>query len=155
MIVNKLNCFYYSDSFIERLKKACDFLESTDLASLPTGRVPIDGDELYADVQEYMTRPEEFSLYENHEKYADVQYIVSGHEMIFVTHSDNIGSVFTPYDPEKDITFYCDGSYPHHRLYMCPGDSAVFSPEDYHKTKCDAEPDKSESVKKVIVKVKL
>ncbi len=155
MIVNKLSIVSFSGSFTERLEKAYEFLRNTDLASLPAGRVPIDGDALFANVQEYTTRPAGTIPFENHERYADVQYIVSGHELIYVTGKEHIGPVSVPYDEEGDITFYNGSTAPHHVLDLSPGESAVFFPDDYHRTQCSVDPEHPVSVKKVIVKVKL
>ena len=46
------------DYLAERFKKGYDFLKNTDLMSLPVGRVDIDGDDVFASVQEYITLPE-------------------------------------------------------------------------------------------------
>lgn len=155
MIVNKLDLVSPTDAFFERLERAYTFLSSTNLAALPVGKVSIEGDELFANVQEYYTRPSETVLYENHDRYADVQHIVFGREQIFVTDSNHIGVISVPYDKSGDITYYDSNSTPHHVLYMHEGESAVFLPSDYHKTQCSVDPKNPEPVKKVIVKVKL
>lgn len=43
------------DYLSEKFKKAFTFLRDTDLAALPVGNVPIDGNEVYANVQSYST----------------------------------------------------------------------------------------------------
>ena len=59
-------------------EQAFTFLRSTDLKSLPTGRISIDGDAIYALVQEYQTKPVDQGKWESHKRYIDIQYIVSG-----------------------------------------------------------------------------
>ena len=39
-----------------KFKKAFEFLRTADLAALPLGNTPIDGDEVFANVQAYTTR---------------------------------------------------------------------------------------------------
>ena len=66
------------DYLAERFKKGYDFLKNTDLMSLPVGRVDIDGDDVFASVQEYITLPETECRYEAHDKYYDIQYVAAG-----------------------------------------------------------------------------
>ena len=40
-----------------KFKKAFEFLRTADLAALPLGNTPIDGDEVFANVQAYTTQP--------------------------------------------------------------------------------------------------
>jgi hypothetical protein len=64
--------------------KAFNFLKSNDLPGLEIKRYDIDGDNLFAPVSEYMTKNEEDAKYEAHQKYIDIQYVVSGKELIGV-----------------------------------------------------------------------
>lgn len=45
-----------------------DFLSNEDLENLPLGRTYIDGEEVYSNVQEYMTMPESECKYEVHDR---------------------------------------------------------------------------------------
>lgn len=42
-----------------KFQKAFAFLRTADLAALPLGNTPIDGDEVFANVQAYTTLPDE------------------------------------------------------------------------------------------------
>ena len=61
---------------------AFKFLEKAMTEDLPTGRYELDGDRVYAMVQAYDTKPSEAGVYEGHENYIDVQFIISGVECI-------------------------------------------------------------------------
>ena len=62
----------------ERWDKAFTFLKNSDLSKLEIKRYDIDGDNLYAPVSEYLTKNEEDAKFEAHQKYIDIQYVVSG-----------------------------------------------------------------------------
>lgn len=63
-----------------KFKKAFEFLRTADLAALPLGNTPIDGDEVFANVQAYTTLPDADAPFESHEKFFDLQFVVSGEE---------------------------------------------------------------------------
>ena len=55
------------------LDKAIDFLEKTDLKSLPMGRKEIDGDKVFLNVMEANAKREDELNFEIHKKYMDIQ----------------------------------------------------------------------------------
>jgi len=110
------------------LDKAFGFLQRTDLAGLPPGRYPIDGTHVYALVQEYQTQPLADGFLEAHRNYLDVQYIVSGEELLgYAPLTDQ--AVQTPYDAGRDIAFFQGAGIP---CPMRPGMFAVLFPTDLH-----------------------
>lgn len=88
-----------------RLNQAIDYILTNDLTALPTGLTEIDGDNLYCNHMNYT--PSAFSddkKFEIHERYIDIQIIVSGHEGIALAPID----VLTKFEerPDDDIAFY-------------------------------------------------
>lgn len=65
----------------EKFTKAYHFLRTEDLEALPVGITEIDGNEVFANVQEYTTMPWEECAFEAHNRYFDIQYVVYGREM--------------------------------------------------------------------------
>lgn len=63
-------------------RKAFEWLKETDILSLSLGRHDIEGDDLYALVQEYETRTVDTCEMETHIKYIDIHYIAQGYEYI-------------------------------------------------------------------------
>ena len=55
------------------LEKAAAFLARKDLAQLPDGRVEIDGDRVFANLQTYDTKAIDMRGFEANRAYADVQ----------------------------------------------------------------------------------
>ena len=80
------------------------FLEKMN-DDLPDGRYDLRGDELFALVQRYETRPEEGARMESHKLYADLQYIHKGREWIYVDFADEL-TVYEDRTPGADILFY-------------------------------------------------
>ena len=85
----------------ENLDIAIDFMEKTDLKSLPLGRTEICGDRVFANVMEAQARDEEKLNFEIHRKYMDIQIDLEGTEAILV----GLGEVQEkePFSPEKDF----------------------------------------------------
>ena len=135
------------------LKRAFQYLQTHDLTTTAPGRIEIDGPRCFAVVQEYRTAPVSQCHLEGHQKYWDVQCILSGQERIFVTSSQNSPPVLVPYNPGEDILFFFDPPEPCSQLILHAGEIAVFSPDDLHKTRCDWQDGSSCAVKKVIIKV--
>ena len=131
----------------DSLPAALKYLRETDLASLPVGRIDLDGDRLYVLVQEYETRPLEQGKWEAHRKYIDVQYVASGRERMGFANLSvmQLGE----YKPEKDFQGL---SGPANYVEVFAGSFVIFFPEDGHMPcLCVAQP---EPVRKVVLKVR-
>jgi YhcH/YjgK/YiaL family protein len=133
-----------------KLDKAFNWLRANDLLSFKPGRVPIDGERVFAEVQEYMTFDPAGAYFERHRSYIDIQMLVKGNEIIHWASADKLTTVRTPYNFEKDIVFYEEpaASLP---VTLNDGDFAVFFPSDGHKPRgwvSVASP-----IRKIVVKV--
>jgi YhcH/YjgK/YiaL family protein len=148
MVIDTLEhaSLYYS--IHSRIKAAFDYLQQTDLASTQPGKYPIDGDNIFAIVQEYDTLDMAAEQMESHKKYFDVQYIVSGEEQ--VGHALLASQAISkPYSEADDFMLYADK--PDFFTYFHAGMFMVFFPHDLHMP-C-LHPGKPARVKKVVVKV--
>ena len=65
-----------------RIEAALRLLRQNDLNALPLGRWEIDGQDLFAIVDEYDSKPLEKCFWEAHRKYIDVQFLVRGVEQM-------------------------------------------------------------------------
>ncbi len=111
-----------------RLRKAFDYLASSDFATVPDGRVDLDGDALFALVQRYVTKPHDQGTWEAHRRYADVQYLAVGAEQVGYAGLHNL-TLQQPYSEAGDVVLLeGQGGL----LSLRSGDFAVFFPEDAH-----------------------
>ena len=138
---------YYSIS--ENLKQGFEWILNTDLANLPCGRYEINGEKLYANVQEYETKAD--ANYEAHRKYIDIQCVVKGKELVGVTDISN-GKTVETYDNKKDIEFLSTNK-PDEYFELNNGEFIVLFPQNAHKPSISA--GEKTSVKKVVVKAAL
>jgi YhcH/YjgK/YiaL family protein len=138
---------------MERLERALEFLAEADLLSLAPGSVtPIDGDNIFMQVHEYLTGDPAGFRFETHDNYYDIQYVVEGEEYIeYLPRS--LLSMPKAYDPVNDITFYDDAVSRCGRILLRAGDFAVVSTFMGHKPRCRTG-EESGTVKKIVIKVR-
>lgn len=130
-----------------RITRGIEFLQSTGLSRLPLGRIEIDGDHVFALVQEYPTRAAAECFWEAHRKYIDIQFLVVGVEQIDHAPVSDL-QITEPYDPTKDrMILQGDGSI----LKLTDGMFAIFFPHDAHRP-CMAF-NQPEKVRKIVLKV--
>ena len=153
MIFDVLENHYLYTPIGYNLSAAFNFLLESDLAALPVGRTDLDGDRLYAMVQEYMTKPAVEGFWESHRKYIDVQYVYRGREHMGFA---NLRSMtLGEYNPEKDFQPMADLKISlGNTVEVNAGQFVVFFPGEAHKPGLSVVPE-PELVKKVVVKVKL
>ena len=150
MIVTDINHIEYQVSMTASFKKAIEFLRRPDIHNMADGRVDIDGQHVFALVQRYETVKTDAPKFEYHRKYIDIQYIVSGREVIGWIPVERM-TITEAYDTEKDI---CFGIAPKKEItivHLHAGQLAVFYPEDGHAPKLAA--GLPSTVFKIVVKV--
>jgi len=76
------------------------YLESVDFSQYDDGKYPIDGNDMYASISEYVTKSE--GMLEGHLEYIDIQYIVKGSEIIGWAKKDGQKESI-PYSNEREV----------------------------------------------------
>ncbi len=140
------------DLDLEKVKKlsaaAYNFLDGFDPCEYEDGRHEI-CDGVYVNIETYVTYPREERKFESHEKYIDIQYMISGREIVTAAPVSDL-EVCDPYDEERDISFYFNclkGT----DMLLNEGDFLIFKPGTAHMP-CICI-DKRESVRKAVIKV--
>jgi YhcH/YjgK/YiaL family protein len=128
------------------LSRGFEFLQTTKLDKLPDGKHEINGERLYAIVAHDQGRGREGAILEVHRKYIDIQYVISGHEMIGWQPLTSCSAVKQAYNFETDLAFFLER--PPSWFELAPRSFAVFFPEDAHAPLAGNGP-----VHKVVVKV--
>jgi YhcH/YjgK/YiaL family protein len=113
-----------------RFQKAFNFLDQLN-DDAEVGRKEIDGDDVYALVQRYTTKPLQEGKFEAHRKYIDVQYLLAGTESIIWAPLPSLQNVLMPYDESGDaVLFGLVPGAPHIDLNV--GQFAILFPADGH-----------------------
>lgn len=133
----------------ERFIKAFEYIENNDLSALPVGKTEIDGKDLYVAVSEYETKDTP-PTFEAHDRYADIQVIISGNERIdWCERKDT--TVAIEYNSEKDIVRLDADAFT--KIRIGANQFAIFFPLDAHRPNLTDEA--KSTVKKAVFKVLL
>lgn len=135
----------------EGVRKAIEYIRGNDLLALPPGRYPIDGERIFALIQEPETQPQKTAAFENHLKHADLQMTLRGTEYVGYCPTEKL----TPkgaYNEETDVQLYEGTSDV--LMHCATGKSfSLFFPEDGHQPYVTlGEPEK---IKKVVIRIRL
>jgi biofilm protein TabA len=151
MVVNDFDNAVKQVALSQGLKKALDFLRDKRHQELPDGRIDIDGDRVFALVQSYKSKMERHSpTFEAHRRYIDIQYIVSGTEILGWAPLDAV-SVTIPYDQEKDVLLGKVAADMWTPVRFTEGQAIVLYPTDAHAPSLAV--GQPETIKKIIMKV--
>lgn len=127
MVIDRIENAPLYYSLHPRFKQAFDYISGIDIYAIPVGRHEVDGDFMYALVQEYATKHKGEGKWEAHRRYIDLQYVVQGVEgMGYVNiHQLQQGE----YIPEKDfLPLFGEGD----QVILRSGCFVLLFPEDAH-----------------------
>lgn len=149
MIADKLSNLSRYPELAPYAQDILDFLKKMD--TLPDGRYDLRGDDLFALIQRYSSKPREGARMESHKLYADLQYIHSGKEWIYWDFADEL-EVFDDRTPGSDILFYevrpdKGGSL------LSAGMFGYYAPQDAHMPCIMV--DSPEAIEKVVFKIRM
>lgn len=145
IIDNIINIQKYIENF-PFLKQAFDFLQNNDLNVMPEKKYIIN-DKIYAIIENSYPKKVEDQKLEAHKKYIDLQYIISGEDIIGWNTIYHCKDIYIDYNNEKDIMFFND--IPVLIFTLKAGNFAFFFNEDAHSPLCG-----EKTVKKCIIKIK-
>ena len=147
MIFDHLNNIEAYRGIDRRVYEGLELLR-TAVTSLPEGRYSTDNDDLYYMIQRYDTKPEN-SIPEAHMKYADIQYVISGQEIIGIGNINDMTKLEE--HPDRDFYLY-QGSMDY--ITLSAGKFAVFWPQEPHAPAI-AVNGQPETCRKCVVKVRI
>jgi YhcH/YjgK/YiaL family protein len=127
MIIDQITNSHLYYNVHPRIKTAFDFLEQSDLSSLAVGRIEIDGQNLYAMLQQYTSKPLKQAAWEAHRRYIDLQIVLQGSEKVGYANIANLSQ--KEYDDNKDfLPLFGEGDF----LTLQNGNFALLFPQDAH-----------------------
>lgn len=144
---------YYQEKHLYSpgIQQGLDYILSKNLAAQKTGTYEINGQMMYALVQEMSTKPAEDQRAESHIMYADIQLLVSGAEKIGVSRLSAELEMTDNQLAARDIAFY-KHVYDESVIVLNPGMFVVLFPEDVHRPCCHVNGEQHR-IKKIVVKV--
>lgn len=134
----------YSENIAEGLK----FLLNADFSNLEDGK-HILSDTDFVNIQTYTTKSN--ADFEAHREYIDIQYIISGEEIISVSQYDECKTTIA-YNSEKDIEFLSGKGFDN---ILSEGEFMILYPKDAHKPSISININNPQTVRKAVVKVRL
>ncbi|CAI3932427.1 MULTISPECIES: YhcH/YjgK/YiaL family protein [Commensalibacter] len=132
------------------LNRGLEFLRNLDLHQLVPGKIDIDGEKIFAEVVDTITHLKEESRPEQHQKYLDIHYLISGVEYIGTAIDTQDNPIYKPFALGKDIQFYEEVK---HETFveLFPGSYVILFPHDIHRPCCCVT--QPVSIRKIIVKI--
>lgn len=128
MIIDNIKNSGFYSRLDAKIQKALDYLTRTDFSGMASGRYDIDGNNVFALVQRYETKPREQGVWEAHRRYIDLQYVAAGTEIMGYAPLDHL-TVTKPYVPENDCELLSGtGDF----FTVAAGNFAIFYPQDAH-----------------------
>ncbi|WP_404988335.1 YhcH/YjgK/YiaL family protein [Clostridium culturomicium] len=150
MIVDSIKNIEKYDGVNIKASEILKFVKKAEEANLKDGRYEILGEDLFAMIQTYETKPEGECRFETHNKYIDVQYIREGKEVMDYKLREKL-TVTEDLSETKDVIFYEDAE-DYTRTVIEAGSFALFLPHDGHKPGIEC--GKIDTVKKIVFKIK-
>ncbi|MEZ9141945.1 MULTISPECIES: YhcH/YjgK/YiaL family protein [unclassified Shewanella] len=153
MVVDSLSNHALYHSLSPRLAKALTHLSETDFSNVEVGTYPLEGKDIFVIVNDYHTKPKQTEPFEVHQRYIDVQYVVSGEEEFGYLPLAN-QTPLAPYHQEHDFTEFDYESNQDTAAFipLKAGMFALFFPDDMHMPGTS---DIATAVRKVVIKVKI
>lgn len=136
-------------SLNQKVDNAIACIKEMQLDEMKTGTYQNGED--YFMIQEYKTIPKDEKIFESHEKYIDIQYIIKGKEKIKIAYTQDM-TLDTPYDSAKDVTWW-KNERESMDCVLSSGSYVVLYPEHAHNPCIIA--DEESRVKKLVYKVKI
>ena len=136
----QLNKLYWDEAFT--------FMKNNDLVNMPKGKYPIDSTNVYATITEDPSKDFDKTNWESHRKYIDLQYIITGDEIIGLNPIEK-STVTKEYDEKRDVANYSAEG----KLFpSVPGTFFLFFPGDAHRP--NITPGGNRVVKKLVIKIR-
>lgn len=131
--------------------RAFAFMKRKDLATLPVGKYPIDGDHVFATISDYAPKDTSEIKWEAHRNYADIQFLIKGKEQIGLASAASLKEI-VPYNTEKDAANY---SGPGKYYVARPGTFFIFFPGQAHRPNLKTDDTDTAMVRKVVIKMRI
>ena len=142
--LDRLECY---GNISPLMGKVIDFFRKTDIAKLTPGRIVLQGDDLFVNVNRQDAQTRDEVPIEAHKEYIDIQVPISSDEEMGFVSAAYLPNPSVSYSAEKDVAFYpgmCD-TY----LNVKQGMFTVFFPGEGHAPAIT-----KDGILKIVVKIR-
>lgn len=133
-----------------RFNDAFEFLKKAVNEEYKDGNYEIDGKNIYAFISSYETKTESEVQFEAHNKYIDIQCVVSGTEIIGFESEKEV-TLTQDYKDGNDICFYALNEN-YDKIALKKGEFVIIMTDELHAP-CLSVKNKPENVRKIVVKI--
>jgi biofilm protein TabA len=148
MIIDTLENGIKYASVNPRFAKAFAYLTNNDLASLPAGKIELEGSDLVVNIVDITGKTAEEARMETHNNFIDIQVPVGQAERMGWKATSKLSEITEAYNDAKDVTFFADKATCF--IDVQPYEFAIFFPEDGHQPGISRG-----TYRKIIVKVRV
>lgn len=131
MILSSLNDCKRIEALSPAIKCVLDYVRQHNLLHVAAGRITLDGDNIFINVNDSDMVAKEEQKLEIHREYIDIHFPLSGDEIVGWSDMKNLSTKsIAPFDVEKDFALYDEPASTYFTAH--PGDFYIMYPEDAH-----------------------
>lgn len=131
MILSDLNHTATIEALHPAFKMVFDYVRTHDLLSVPAGRIVLQGDEVFLNVDDATLCTLDEQMLEAHRRYIDIHFPLSGEEIVgWRSMSEVVLPSVEPFNVERDFAFYKQLASTYFSVQ--PGQFYIMYPEDAH-----------------------
>ncbi|MBU2540183.1 YhcH/YjgK/YiaL family protein [Patescibacteria group bacterium] len=149
MILGNISEINKKSVFPKILLKYLNYIKTTDFSKFADGKYPL-GRDVVMNLFSYQTKKLKEKKAEVHKKYIDIQYVISGTELIGLGFNNPQNELLEEYNEEKDCTFYKKIENEHF-LVINRGMFVIFFPTDIHRPGCIF--NEKSDIRKMVIKI--
>lgn len=154
MIVTSLKAWpAQASAYHPVIHQALTFLAGRDFKDFAPGKIDIIPGKLFCLLQEMDSVPFDEARPESHHQFIDIQYLISGHELMGVSRAESgLHTIADDRTPQQDIIFW-QIDEEEMQVTLTPGMFAIFFPEDIHRPCCHPQGGRVNHLRKAVVKI--
>lgn len=131
MILSKLSDSHLIEALHPSFKSVFDYIKQNDLSKVPTGRITLDADNIFINIDDAELRTQSEQVLEIHRQYIDIHIPLSGEEIVGWTPLDDLEVPSNePFDVKRDFALYAQKASTY--FIVKPGQFYIMFPEDAH-----------------------
>lgn len=131
MILSKLSDSHLIEALHPSFKSVFDYLKQNDLSKVPTGRITLDADNIFINIDDAELRTQSEQVLEIHRQHIDIHIPLSGEEIVGWTPLDDLEVPSNePFDVKRDFALYAQKASTY--FTVKPGQFYIMFPEDAH-----------------------